>query len=376
MSFLRAERERLEHFLPGLDKQLADVPLLALEKPGNQGLSLFRAAGGPGLVVPAEYGGLGASVADCVEVQRAIGSRSPSLAVATTMHHFSVASLVALSVAGDGFEWAMLEAVAERRWLVSSGFAEGRTGQHILAPTMRARPTEGGLIVNGVKKPCSLTWSMDVMSASVAVEDPAGGPARLAVILIASDAPGLERRRFWESWVLAGAESDEVAFRDVFVPDALVFYPGDGPALDPVSARSFLWFELLIAASYVGAASGLAERVLAAGRGSAEERTLMAAELEAATAALKHVATTTPRSTDDDATDPLAQALFVRYAAERAVERAAMAAAAAGGGMAFISSSDVAYLLAASRALAFHPPSRASASEALARYLAGDALVI
>jgi hypothetical protein len=44
--------------------------------------------------------------------------------------------------------------------------------------------------------------------------------------------------------------------------------------------------------------------------------------------------------------------------------------------MAFIESSEVAYLLAATRALAFHPPSRAAASGPLARYLSGDLLTL
>ena len=100
------------------------------------------------------------------------------------MHHFSVASLVELTANGEGFEWAMLTAIAEQSWLLSSGFAEGRPGQHILSPGMRAVATDGGLKVNGVKKPCSLTWSMDLMSASVAVADPDGGPDRMAVVLI------------------------------------------------------------------------------------------------------------------------------------------------------------------------------------------------
>ena len=46
------------------------------------------------------------------------------------------------------------------------------------------------------------------------------------------------------------------------------------------------------------------------------------------------------------------------------------------GGMAFISSSEISYLLAASRALAFHPPSRLSMVPALDRYLAGESLVM
>lgn len=374
MNFLRAERDCLERHLPGLDKRLADERLLDLEAPGNAGLELFREARGPALLVPTQYGGLGASLPDAVRVQRAIGSRSPSLAVATTMHHFSVASLVELTAAGNGFEWAMLTAIAENNWLLSSGFAEGKPGQHILAPTMRATQVADGLVVNGVKKPCSLTWSMDLMSASVGVADPDGGPDRMAIILIPAASEGIERSRFWESWVLAGAESDQVVLRDVHVPEALVFYPEVGPTMDPIQARGFVWFELLISASYLGAASALAERVIASGKGSAEDRTLLAIELESAAAALEQVAATAADEDDNDTL--LSRALYVRYATERAIERVVMGAAAAAGGMAFIGSSDVAYLLAASRALAFHPPSRAAASEPLARHLAGSTLVL
>ncbi len=256
MSLLRAEREVLEAYLPGLDKYLSEVPLSDLEKPGSGALEIFREVGGPALMVPAEFGGQGASLLDAVRVQRAVGSRSPSLAVATTMHHFSVASLVELTANGEGFEWAMLTAIAEQSWLLSSGFAEGRPGQHILAPGMRAVDTDGGLKVSGVKKPCSLTWSMHLMSASVAVADPDGGPDRLAVVLIPAESEGIERRRFWQSTALAGAESDQVTLTDVFVPEALVFYPDDGPTMDPIQARGFVCFELLVSASYLGAASG------------------------------------------------------------------------------------------------------------------------
>jgi alkylation response protein AidB-like acyl-CoA dehydrogenase len=374
MTFLRAARTCLDDFLPGLDKTLTDVPMLELEQPGSDALAMFKQVHGPALLVPKEFGGMGASLSEAIHIQRAIGSRSPSLAVATTMHHFSVASLVELTAVGGGFEWAMLEAIATNNWLMSSGFAEGKTGQHILSPTMRATRVEGGLLVQGVKKPCSLTWSMDLMSASVAVEDPAGGPATMAIILIPADSEGIERKRFWESWVLAAAESDEVVLRDVHVPDALVFYPAAGTNMDPIQSRGFTWFELLIAASYVGIASGLAERVIAGGRGSDEDRVALAIELESATAALLYAASGPSSVGDLDA--ELAQALYARYAAERAIERVVMAAATLGGGMAFITSSDTAYLLAASRALAFHPPSRAVASAALARHLAGAALVL
>jgi alkylation response protein AidB-like acyl-CoA dehydrogenase len=374
MRILRTERDCLERYLPGLDKLLADIPLGELEKPGSDTLATFRQLGGPALLVPEKFGGKGASLVDAVRIQRAIGSRSPSLAVATTMHHFSVASLVELTAAGNGFEWAMLTAIAENAWLLSSGFAEGKPTQHILSPTMRGVRVEGGLKVSGDKKPCSLTWSMDLMSASVAVVDPDGGPERMAIILIPATSDGIERKPFWNSWALAGAESDQVTLTDVFVPDALSFYPDTGAVMDPIQERGFVWFELLIAASYLGAASALAERVILFGRGSADDRMMLAVELESAAAALEHVAAGVTDTDDNDAL--LARALYARFGVERAIERASMAAAAAAGGMAFVGSSDVAYLLAVARALAFHPPSRGAASEPLARYLAGDPLTL
>ena len=45
----------------------------------------------------------------------------------------------------------MLMAIAENSWLLSSGFAEGKPGQHILTPTMRGMQADGGIVVSGVK---------------------------------------------------------------------------------------------------------------------------------------------------------------------------------------------------------------------------------
>jgi alkylation response protein AidB-like acyl-CoA dehydrogenase len=374
VNLLRTERDTLDRHIPGLDKYLSEMPLLELEQPGSEALRKFRELGGPGLLVPAEYAGKGASLLDAVRIQRAVGSRSPSLAVATTMHHFSVASLVELTAAGNGFEWVMLTAIAENSWLLSSGFAEGKPGQHILAPTMRGVPADGGITVSGVKKPCSLTWSMNLMSASVAVADPATAAVRLAVVLIPAESPGIERAPFWGTTILAAAESDQVTLTNVFVPEALIFYPQDGESMDPVQARGFAWFELLVSASYLGAATSLAERVITRGKGTDEDRAGLAIELEATAAVLEQAACTAATGCDNDAL--LARALYARFTTERTVERVAMSAAATLGGMSFIESPEIAYLLGVTRALAFHPPSRAAAAGPLARYIAGGPLTL
>jgi alkylation response protein AidB-like acyl-CoA dehydrogenase len=373
--FLYPERSTLDEVLPGLDQELASASLSTLERRGNPGLQGFRRAGGCRLLVPAEHDGIGASALMAVRIQRAIGARSPSLAIATTMHHFSIACLVEASRNSTGFEWMMLSAIAKQDLLVASGFAEGRTGQAILAPTMRAERRDGRVYLTGTKKPCSLSASMDLLTASVTVPGTADEPEHMAVALIPRDAPGLSVHPFWGVDVLAGAESDEVRLDQVeLLPDLVVATRSTAERpLDVLQSTGFVWFELLMAASYLGVASALVERVLSAGRATAELTAQLIVEAEAAMAIVENIARRL------DAAEPaddglLSAALIARFAVQGAIARIGAQAVESLGGMAFIGSGDVSYLSAASAALAFHPPSRARMAQPLCDYFAGQPL--
>lgn len=375
MSFLDLERETFERFLPGLDKQLAEVPLMELERSGGPGIDLFRKAGGAGLVIPTMYNGLGATAVEAARVTRALAVRSPSVAVATTMHQFSVASLVALAKASNSFEWMLLDGVAVDGRLVASGFAEGQPNQGILAPTMQARRDGDNWVVNGAKRPCSLSRSMDLITASIALPDE-DGTNRLGVAMIPAVSPGIRIEPFWSSWVLAGAESDAVILEDVEVhPDLIVFLDtGLDGELDDLQTIGFVWFELLVTACYLGAASALVERVLQRGRGSVEERAALATMIEGAALMLDGAA----RNLDegDGGNDGLGRSLVVRFAATDIIGTVVRRAVEALGGIGFISSPDVAYLAAATSAIAFHPPSRLSAAGAMVDWFTGRPLIL
>jgi alkylation response protein AidB-like acyl-CoA dehydrogenase len=380
MRFLERERATLAKFLPGLDEALAETPRAELERSGGPGLGHFRAAGGAGLIVPNEHGGAAATPLEAVRVQRAIGSRSPSLAVATTMHHFSMASLVVLSETSNGFEWMLMEALARGGKLLASGFAEGRPDGHILQPTLDAVPVENGIRVSGVKQPCSLAHSMDMLTASVLLPRSEGAGRegagdQLAVAMIPADSPGITIEPFWGSFALAGAESDKVVLSDVFVQDDLVVRTEvpPGEQLDALQVAGFLWFELLMSASYLGAASALVEWAFEDTRIAAIERVRLVGELEGAMAAIENVARQLAFERD---TRLLGDCLLVRYAVQDAIGRVAPRAAEALGGLRFISSDDVAYLVAASQGLNFHPPSRLKMAASLADYLSGEAFVV
>ncbi|MFE2537339.1 acyl-CoA dehydrogenase [Streptomyces sp. NPDC059371] len=371
---LDAARETCEKFMPGLLAELDEFPLTELESPDSPAIALFRGHGGPQLVIPKTYAGSGAGPREALQVTRALGAAAPSLAVATTMHHFSVATLFTLaeSLQASGAEWALLEGIAEQNLLVASGFAEGRTGQGILTPSMRATVVEGGYRISGAKKPCSLSHSMDLLTASVAVP----GDANSAVLLVPKGVEGLSVHPFWGNPVLAGAESDELRLEDVFISEQQLMRTEDAEpgAMDSLQTVGFIWFELLISGSYLGMASALAERVVERGRGTDSERARLLCRLESAALLLEGMARMIEQEETGD--EALAKSLIARYAAQDALAEAVHQAVELLGGMAFIGSPDVAYLAAASHGLSFHPPSRSSIAGPLLEHLAGKTLRI
>ncbi|RST06958.1 acyl-CoA dehydrogenase [Streptomyces sp. WAC07149] len=376
MRSLATARELCDQYHPGLVKALQDIPYARREAPGSPVIGLFRDHCGPGLLIPREYGGHGADALDAIRVQRALGSLSPSTAAAAAMHHFTAAMLYSLAGEPGRLGPAQLDVlagVAPGRRLMASGWAEGRTQQNILVPAVTATPVEGGYLLNGSKRPCSLSASMDLLTASIALPGADGTP-ELALAMVDVPAPGITVHPFWDNDVLAAAESDEVRLTDVFVPgDRVVRTTAEDPGrLDDLQAAGFVWFELLISAGYVGAASALAEQVLLRERGGAGERAAVAVRADAAFGLLEGTARAVMAGLDGE--EAVAQVLVARYAVQELLARTVDEAVELLGGIDFVRSSDHARLATAVRALAFHPPGRGSAAAPLIGWFTGHPL--
>lgn len=362
---LASARALLEQYAPGFDTALREIPYARREAAGSATIAMFKQTRLGGMLAPKESGGLGATALQAIHIQYALGSRSPSLAVATTMHQFSMASLVAMVSLGSGAEVLLVTAIAQQRLLLASGFAEGVPGRGILDSGLTAVKTAGGVHISGSKKPCSLAHSMDLLTASYVRQSPDGEELMIALIPAAS--PGLLRKPYWHNHALAGGESDEIVLDKVFVSDKMMFSAGAKAQLEPVQMIGFIWFELLMSASYLGACAGLVEQVIVRERWNDSDRVDLAAEVQLAWFALHGAAHALAAGMPHH--DLLASVLLLRYGLEKLLGRVASAAHEMLGGSSFIASADSSNWLAACRGLCFHPPARISMYGALGPYL-------
>ncbi|MEV0351085.1 hypothetical protein AB0H88_35325 [Nonomuraea sp. NPDC050680] len=367
MRFLERERATVAQLLPGLDESLRAVPVMELEGPSGPGIGLFRDSGGPGLLVPTAYQGRGATALDALRVQRALGSRAPSLAVATTLHHFSTATLAAL-IPNKGMLSTLVEGVASDNRLVAFGFAEDRPGAGVLSPSMTATEEDEGVRISGMTRLRSLARSMDLLIAGAMVPCSDGPGEEPALALVPADSEGM-------SVSGAEAESKQVTLDNVeLAPELLVRTSALDGQLDALLTAGFAWYQLLMTGSYLGAASALVERALLDNRAPESERVQLLVETEGAMSAAEGVA----RRIDDGGPNEstLAASLYVRYCVQDALSRVVPRAVELLGDLDSTASDEVGHLATCANRLALQPPARFRMTGPLAAYLVDGPLTI
>ncbi|MDP9869075.1 MULTISPECIES: hypothetical protein [Streptosporangium] len=365
MRFLERERATVAKLLPGLDESLRAIPLMELEGPSDLGIRLFRDSGGPGLLAPTAYQGRGATALDALRVQRALGSRAPSLAVATTLHHFSIATLAGL-ITDEGLKSMLVEGVASTNRLVASGFAEDRPGAGVLSPSMTATEGPDGVRISGATRPRGLARSMDLLLAGVMVPRSDGPGEEAAVALVTVESEGVS---------VGGAESEQVTLDDVLLPPELLVRASalDGQ-LDVLLSAGFAWYQLLMTGSHLGAASALVERVLLDERLPESERVPLLVETEGAMSAAEGLA----RRIDDGGPDgsTLADSLYVRYYVQDTLSRVVPRAVELLGNLDSTAPDEVGHLATCANGLALQPPARFRMTGPLAAHLVDGPLTV
>jgi alkylation response protein AidB-like acyl-CoA dehydrogenase len=300
-------------------------------------------------------------------VQRALGSRAPSLAVATTLHHFSMATLAGL-ITDENQASMLVEGIAAANDLMAFGFAEDRPGAGVLSPSMTATEGDDGLRISGVTRPCGLARSMDVLMAGVMVPREDGPGEEPALALVTADSEGM-------SVGGAGAESEQVTLDDVELPPEMLVRTSalDGQ-LNVLLTAGFAWYQLLMTGSHLGAAGALVERVLLDNRAPESERVQLLVETEGAMSAAEGVA----RRIDDGGPDEstFAASLYVRYCVQDALSRVVPRAVELLGDLDSTASDEVGHLATCANRLTLQPPARFRMTGPLAAYLVDGPLTI
>lgn len=342
---------QLDKLLPGITGVLNEIPFQIRESEDGVVLGHLKRLGAAKLAVSTQCRGDGVHAPELVAATIGLASIAPSAAVGLNMHHFSVAALEALRAEGDSKVWALLEAVSTQNLFVASGFAEGTSGRSVVEPKIVGTRTGEDYVVTGSKKPCSLARSMDILSLSISLSDDSSS---YGVAIVPASSPGISVRNFWNTPVLAAAESHQVILTDVVVPDELVIKITKSAVAEQITVQDvgFVWFELLMCGAYLGILGRLV--VLAIASTDAPQAQRISAEYSST---VRHVLNFASEIDNGIGPESLSSALALRCVVETFIERAVPHCLDAIGGIEFVTNPEIQYLASAVQCLRFHPPS-------------------
>jgi alkylation response protein AidB-like acyl-CoA dehydrogenase len=219
-------------------------------------------------LVPAEFGGGGASVTEMCQVIRRLGAACGSTALAFAMHsHLVAVAAWRWRHQGAPTEGLLKRVAEEGLVLVSSGGSDWLPGGGV------ATKTDGGFKVTARKPFSSGSPAGDLLSTSAVYDDPEAGPTVLH-FAVPLKAPGVRIVETWRTLGMRGTGSNDIELSEVFVPDAAVAGRRPQGKWHPLfHAISMIAFPLIYSA-YVGVAQGARDRALFLARRKAEDEAL------------------------------------------------------------------------------------------------------
>lgn len=215
-------------------------------------IDALKESGYLGISVPAEFGGAGLSLRDCLaaHLELSQGSTSTAMVVGMQMHVFGH-QRETRSWRKETFAQFCREAAQGGIFnAIASEPAMGSPSRGGLPASTAVRHPDGGWLVNGHK-----TWStggihLTHMLVRVDVEGVAGN------VLVRQECPGVRWENTWsDSLSLRASDSHDVFFENVHIPADYLIERG-GKAVPNV------WFPLVMSTIYLGAAMSARHRVI------------------------------------------------------------------------------------------------------------------
>ena len=214
----------------------------------------LRDAGYLTMPVPAELGGRGLTLAECVREQRQLAYHAAPTALAINMHLYWLGVAADLWRAGDrSLQWILEEAM--RGHVFAAGHAESGNDIPVLLSTTKAERVEGGYRFTGQKSFGSLSpvWSYLGLHG-MDMSDPAS--PKVVHAFMPRNTEGYTIREVWDTLGMRATKSEDTILDGVFVPDRYVarVVPAGAAGLDHFVGATFAWALLGFGNVYCGMA--------------------------------------------------------------------------------------------------------------------------
>jgi alkylation response protein AidB-like acyl-CoA dehydrogenase len=175
-----------------------------------------------GAAIPAELGGMGVeSLHDIAVAFNRLGRGDAATSLGAYMHAiagWTMSSWRTLRGDGDPLSGMLDLFMAQmvRDQLVCAALSE--PGSNYGYPLTEVTPTDGGWLINGRKIFCTNSPAATMVMATVRFRDPEAGADQLGFAWVPRDATGLEICDNWDALGMRGSGSNDIVFRDCFVP--------------------------------------------------------------------------------------------------------------------------------------------------------------
>jgi alkylation response protein AidB-like acyl-CoA dehydrogenase len=205
------------------------------------------------LAVPAELGGMGASLRQVLLAEEELGRWSGAAALSAAMH------LYLTLLQGWRHRHGAADAEGVLRRVADEGLVLATSGgSDWVSPTTTATEVEGGYRLDGRKVFCSQAPAAAVLSTSAVL----GTPGPDAVVLhmgVPMSAPGVRIVETWDTLGMRGTASHDVVFDGVVVPAEKIMGRRPYGVLAGPLLLAAIHFAPVVAAAYLGVARGAAE---------------------------------------------------------------------------------------------------------------------
>ncbi|HZI37189.1 MAG TPA: acyl-CoA dehydrogenase family protein, partial [Acidimicrobiia bacterium] len=186
----------------------------------------LRDAGLYGLMVPEEFGGLGAGLVGYAVAAEELAQGSPATALSFNMH---------CALLGFGFQLPIHEAVKQQiadlvvkegKLLCGSLSEAGHTGRLYSSRTCstQLRRTDDGYLLNGRKSFCTMVDAADFICVYAHPEE-ADDPEAAVLVFLPTGLPGLRIEPVWDTLGMRATRSDTLIMEDCQVPPEAVIEP-------------------------------------------------------------------------------------------------------------------------------------------------------